>query len=259
VSLRFSAAAHKYDAYATVQNVVAEQLLRLITPLPVASRVLEAGCGSGQLTRLLLKHLPHSTIDALDISERMIQEARRNTYGESRVQWMVADTMTFQGVEPYPLIVSSSSLHWTDPLETSIRNLTGQLEASGHFVFALMLDGTLGELREARLSVAPSKKPNGRLLTKLEVDDVLDAAQLHVEYSATEQLSSLYPSTNDFLRTINRLGLTGGQVSRSSLPLTRGELRSLKRYYTSHFGDERGSVKATYRIAYYVVRKQDPA
>src|SRR6266536_5627561 len=50
---------------------------------------LDAGCGSGRLTALLLERLPHGRVIAVDQSEAMLAQARSNLAGsENRVAYL---------------------------------------------------------------------------------------------------------------------------------------------------------------------------
>src|SRR6267142_5859900 len=55
--------------------------------------VLDAGCGTGKLTHLLLQSLPRGRVVGLDLSRNMVQHARRDlqaAFGD-RAQFVVAD------------------------------------------------------------------------------------------------------------------------------------------------------------------------
>src|SRR5262245_35180295 len=60
-------------------------------------RVLDAGCGSGRVTELLLARLPRGQVVALDGSAAMVAEARRRLGEGPRVAYVVADL-----AEPLP-------------------------------------------------------------------------------------------------------------------------------------------------------------
>ena len=71
-------------------------------PLEGDERVLDAGCGSGRVTELLLERLPRGHVVALDGSAAMIDEARRRLAPaavEDRVSFVVADLC-----EPLPVL-----------------------------------------------------------------------------------------------------------------------------------------------------------
>ncbi|TMC67891.1 MAG: methyltransferase domain-containing protein [Chloroflexi bacterium] len=91
-------------------SAVFDILRRLI----IAPRtVLDAGCGTGALTRHLVDLA--ARVDAVDPSAAMIEEARHLPGGgDSRIRWIVASAETAPLDPPYGLITTGQSLHWMD-------------------------------------------------------------------------------------------------------------------------------------------------
>ena len=58
------------------QAEILEEILHTGTRFPAGSRVLEAGCGVGGQTRLLVKHSPDAEFTCIDISEKSLATAR---------------------------------------------------------------------------------------------------------------------------------------------------------------------------------------
>src|SRR5713226_3675960 len=57
--------------------------------------VLDAGCGTGKLTRLLLQNLPRGRVVGLDVSRNMVMHARRDLQPEfgDRARFVAADLL----------------------------------------------------------------------------------------------------------------------------------------------------------------------
>jgi len=250
VTARFSAASSTYHKRAEVQKIVAERLLNLASDVRPIERILEIGCGTGGLTELFLGRFPRVTIDAMDVSKEMIDQAQERLSGHDRVRWFVSDLRTFDPPVSYPLIVSSSSMHWICPIEDGLRRIADFLEAGGDVVVALMLHGTLGELRTTRLRVAPHKPPLGRLPLAEEVISGMERVGLRVLAKRQETIRKDYVSADAFLRTIHEQGLTGGDVSSSERPLTRGELQRLRAEYEARYTNGGSGVFASYKVLY---------
>lgn len=250
VKRRFSTASPHYEQHASVQRRAAEKLVRLLPPPERVDRILEAGCGTGIFTRHLLKHYPSAAIDALDLSPSMVDVARELFGYNPRVVWHVSDVRGFSPNDRFHLIAGNCSLHWIDPLLEGLQRLTALLYAGGELTASFMLHGTLGELHEARLEVAPHKPPQGRLPRLQEIVDTLElcGCAVHEAYEETE--FDPYPDAKAFLRGIHRAGFTGGDVSRASSPLTRGELEALAALYDANYPDGSGGVRASYRVGY---------
>ncbi len=250
VGRRFTAAANTYAARATIQAAVAHSLVRLIPPSEAVARILEVGCGTGILTRHMLGGFPNAIIDAIDISEGMIAAASSQFRAAPTIFWHAADACCFRAIKPYDLIVSNCAMHWVNPLPNGLANLANQLTATGHLAFSLMLNGTLSELHDSRLRVAPDKPPLSRLPELHEVVSILEACGCAVSDQCDETLIETYISSAEFLRALHELGLTGGAVSRAATPLSRGEIQRLVADYQEYYSDENQRVRATFRVGY---------
>ncbi len=75
--------------------------------------VLDAGCGTGRVTELLLARLPRGSVVALDASPAMLELARERLSGDDRVTFALGDLL-----EPLPLdepvdaVMSTATFHW---------------------------------------------------------------------------------------------------------------------------------------------------
>jgi malonyl-CoA O-methyltransferase len=248
VQHRFSAAAASYDDHAVAQRTAADRLLAELPSLPKPSRILEVGCGTGHLTAQLHQRFPRSPIDALDRSPKMIQQARTRLPHATNITWHAGDLLTFAPPQRYPLIVSSAALHWIEPLTDAFHRLYGLAALKAHLACVVMLNGTLGELRDARLRVAPDKPPLGRLPSAADAAEALGTGGFQATHCRVEQVTLHYPSADTFLRAVHDMGLTGGRVSRGPAPLNRIDLARLRKDYEDHYTDPALGVRATYRF-----------
>lgn len=102
-------------AYATRPPYPAELFEVLAALLPTGPRrVLELGCGTGDLTLGLARRV--ECVDAVEPAEAMLSIARQRTLtGPSNICWVAssAETFTYDG-RPYALVVAAESLHWMD-------------------------------------------------------------------------------------------------------------------------------------------------
>jgi trans-aconitate 2-methyltransferase len=75
--------------------------------------VLDAGCGSGRLTRELLERLPEGRVIGVDASPSMIDRAREHLagYGD-RIELLVADLADLVLPAPVDAVYSNATFHW---------------------------------------------------------------------------------------------------------------------------------------------------
>ena len=106
-------------------------------PLAGDETVLDAGCGSGRVTELLLDRLPQGRVIALDGSPSMVGEARRRLARfADRVAFVVADLARPFAVPggTVDAILSTATFHWIADHDALFRNLAAVLRPGGRLV-----------------------------------------------------------------------------------------------------------------------------
>jgi len=75
---------------------------------------MDAGCGSGKLTRLLVDNLPRGHVFGVDLSRNMALHARENLDADfsGRVRFVVADLVALPFRQCFDGIFSTASFHW---------------------------------------------------------------------------------------------------------------------------------------------------
>ena len=102
-------------------------------------RILDLGCGTGNLTERILKHYPEAEIDALDISEDILKESQKRFKDKPNVRYIQAD---FQKMHlppgSYDLVLSSIAIHHIQDQEKAVlyREIFQALSTDGLFIFA---------------------------------------------------------------------------------------------------------------------------
>jgi SAM-dependent methyltransferase len=95
--------------------------------------VLDAGCGTGKLTQLLLRNLPRGRVIGLDLSRNMVGHARRDLQPEfgERAQFVAADLVALPFCSAFDGIFSTASFHWVLDHDALFRNLFAALRPAG--------------------------------------------------------------------------------------------------------------------------------
>ncbi len=106
------------------------QLAELIDQTVSPVRLLDAGCGTGQMTSGLLPYADQ--IDAVDLSAAMIEAGRRTDYGtDPRINWITGGIEDVPLQPPYALIVAAASLHWM-PWDKTLPRFAHLLSNNGY-------------------------------------------------------------------------------------------------------------------------------
>jgi trans-aconitate 2-methyltransferase len=126
-----------YDAVADPQARWGAAVVdRLVERLAGDERVLDAGCGTGRVTELLLTRLPRGRVLALDGSPAMLDQARDRLarFGD-RVEFVEADLRgPLQIDEPVDAILSTATFHWIHDHAALYRHLAAVTRPAGSLV-----------------------------------------------------------------------------------------------------------------------------
>ncbi|HWM64846.1 MAG TPA: methyltransferase domain-containing protein [Solirubrobacterales bacterium] len=123
--------AKTYDRLAAPQEEWARDVLARL-PLRGDETVLDAGCGSGRVTRLLAERLPEGRVIGVDGSGSMIVEARRALASfRDRVELIHSDLLTLELDSPVDAVFSNAVFHWIFDHEALFRRLRAVLKPGG--------------------------------------------------------------------------------------------------------------------------------
>ncbi len=122
--------AEAYDRHAAPQlawgRVVGERL-----DLEGDETVLDAGCGSGKVTALLLERLSEGRVIGVDASPDMIEKAQAAIGDDERVELQVQNLLDLELAEPVDAIFSSAVFHWILEHERLFERLHAALRPGG--------------------------------------------------------------------------------------------------------------------------------
>jgi trans-aconitate methyltransferase len=105
-------------------------LLESLNPQP-GERILDVGCGTGQLTSEIARS--GATVTGLDNSAEMLAEARKN-YPD--LTFVLGDAASFRFSEPqlsksYDAVFSNAVLHWVKDAEGAVKSIAQALGTGG--------------------------------------------------------------------------------------------------------------------------------
>jgi len=162
--------AASYDKVADPQvRWGAEVLARL--PLEGDETVLDAGCGTGRVTELLLARLPRGRVVALDASASMLEQARGRLAGfGDRVTYVQADLeRPLPIAAPVDAVLSTATFHWVPDHDLLFRNLHDVLVPGGRLVAQCGGFGNVADVKAAGIDVA-SEAPYAEHFAGWETD-----------------------------------------------------------------------------------------
>ncbi len=114
---------------------------------------IDAGCGTGRVTELLLERLPEGTVLAVDGSRAMVEAARSRFAGEPRVRVECRDLTLLEVAEPVDLVFSTATFHWIKDHDNLFRRLAEALKPGGRLVAQCGGEGNISRATEAAREV----------------------------------------------------------------------------------------------------------
>lgn len=144
---RFSKHRQSYEADAEVQIATAERLFELCEGYVGHSQdILEIGCGTGLLSRLLLSALPEDGhLDLWDIVDVCPVADRRATFSSLDAEIGI----TLCASNAYDLIISASTIQWFNSPQQFLTHALAALRRGGILAVSTFAAGTLAEVAQS--------------------------------------------------------------------------------------------------------------
>ena len=146
VAQRFARAGQSYTEHAVVQKQICQQLIRLIQqhlPVESLSRVFEIGCGSGNLSHLLMQHF---AIQQLFLND-LYPEVQQHFQDNPKLKWWIGDIEQLDFPQSLDLIASSSALQWISDLDAIFKKCAEVLTPQGYLCFSSFGQQNLKEIK----------------------------------------------------------------------------------------------------------------
>ena len=164
--------------------------------------VLDAGCGTGNVTRVLHERLPRGRVIAVDAAPSMVEQARALLPADVEVRQ--ADLLELTLDEPVDAVLSTATFHWIGDHERLFANLHAALAPGGRLVAQCGGHGNVEEVKQAGLDVAARaalrralRRLGGRLDVRHARGDRAAPARrrLHATSGAGSRASTSIPAT----------------------------------------------------------------
>ena len=117
----------QYLSFADHRLRPALELLARI-PLDAPARVVDLGCGAGNVTQHLRLRWPRAELMGIDSSEDMLAKARAT---DRSIRWELGDLGHWQPAEPPDVLYANASLHWLPDHDALFPRLLGQVAPGG--------------------------------------------------------------------------------------------------------------------------------
>ena len=241
VALRFAQAGQSYTEHAIAQKQICQHLMQLMLdhlPTQHQAHVLEIGCGSGNLSHLLLQHLQ---IDRLILND-IYAEVQRHFPQQQQIEWRIGDIEQLELHTQLNVVTSSSALQWMTDLQAVFSKIACALVQQGFFCFSIFGQQNLKEI----------KALTGQGLeyhTLSELQKVLTQTGFDVLH-LSEQIKTLHFShPKQVLQHLKATGVTATSASH------RWTKKTLQQFYQDYqqFSEMDPQGRAQYVLSYHPI------
>jgi trans-aconitate 2-methyltransferase len=118
----------QYEQFERERSAPFFDLLDLVEPCP-GGRVVDLGCGTGELTRSLHERTGASTTLGVDSSPAMLE--RSASHAGEGLTFELGDIAEWAPSEPFDVVFSNAALHWADDHVELFARLTSALAPGG--------------------------------------------------------------------------------------------------------------------------------
>ena len=249
IARSFTAAAADYDRWAEPQRLGAERLAALLPSSALVRSILDVGCGTGLLLRLLHQRFPDASLAGVDVAPGMIEACRRQCSVMAGLSLTVSDIEEFDSPSRYDLIASSFCLQWLRHREATIGRLCHLLRPAGIFAAAIPVSGSLAELAESYRRAIGSEMPGLDFVAPDTYLHALEHAGLTIQRAEVSDLGTWFHRGIEVLRYFQA---TGAQFRHQPgyRPRSVPEIRRLIRQYETAYADSTGRIPVTYQVLY---------
>ena len=244
VQQTFQRAANSYDDQAMIQHRVADHLLELLDcqNKKEIHRVLEIGCCTGLLTRKLAGQCGEiGELVLNDLVETFAVQAG-DVAGIPAIRFLAGDIETMPLSGPFDLVISSSTFHWVNDLESLLKKLADTMAPDALLAFSMYGPDNLEEIREL----------TGIGLDYFSLQEVQAMVDKHFTLDHGDQQREVFHFA-DPMDILDHLRSTGVNAV-SSKPWTPRRLQRFKDEYVQKFSDVQG-VHLTYHPLYLVAHR----
>lgn len=248
VAKRFQTAQFSYAQQAIAQQKINQRLIELLqtSGRHQFERVLEIGCGTGDLTERLIKavKITELALNDLYFSDNVRQGLQQNRYANvEQVRFIGGDIEQLTLTQQYDLIISASTVQWLHHKAAFLAKCAQHLNANGMLLFNTFAPNNLTEI--STLTGVGLSYP-----TAAEWQQWLKP-YFALEHLSTETIRLRFDSPLTVLRHLKATGVTAVEKT----IWTKGKLQQFCQAYQQRYALADGSVYLSYVPMYFVVGK----
>ena len=131
-----------------------ERLLSRVRRLS-PTRVLDIGCGAGELSLAIAREHPATEVVGIDISAPLVEAAEERGENLPNVDFVLGDAATYRPERPCDLLVSRHGVMFFDDPPTAFAKLRTGTEPGGRLLFSCFRDRALNQWASELVALLP--------------------------------------------------------------------------------------------------------
>ncbi len=248
VSRSFHRGAKHYEDLTPVQGAITTTMVEHLQPyLADAHSLLDIGCGTGRLLKLLAQLEKHPVLYGLDLAPNMIETALQSLETKASLQVGDAEHLPFAD-QFFDLVVSTSTFQWLDDLAPCFAEVRRVLRPGGRFVFSLFGAGTLAGIQECwrlacrqqGLDVMGAHDGTHHFHTPDDIRMAFERVGLRTGSVSMTQETVWYPDVLPLLQAIKQIGANTSQPMGGKGLGWRRVFGCMAEIYKEKYGGEQG-------------------
>ena len=267
VRTSFDRAAMTYDAAAILQTEVRQRMFERLALVKLdPQRILDAGCGTGRGSQMLLARYPKSQVLSMDFAMGMLKLTQTSTGGLKQVLksmlGMQQHNLLCADIESLPiadasmgLVWSNLAVQWCNDLDKTLSEMHRVLQPEGLLMFSTFGPDTLKELRAAT-NADPNHVHVSRFIDMHDIGDALVRAGFSAPVLDVEHFELTYDDVKSVMRDLKAIGAHNAAQGRNRGLQGRGFLQKIIENYEGY--RIAGKLPATYEVVYAHAWKPQP-
>lgn len=245
----FSKAADQYDASAALQVEVGSRLISRLEFIKLDPKtILDLGCGTGALTRMLAKQFPNASITGLDLAPGMVAHAAEHADSDNQ-QFVVGDAEKLDFPDNhFDFIYSSLMIHWANDIQAVFDELFRVLKPDGLFLFSSLGPDTLKELRLSWREVDDLQHVHP-FIDMHHLGDGLLRSGFADPVMDMEMITLTYPNAIAVMRDLKNIGAHNLDMKRHKALTGKNKLKRVEAAYEQFRRDD-GTLPLSYEVVY---------
>jgi malonyl-CoA O-methyltransferase len=250
----FDAAAERYDAAAVLQREVADRMAERLQLVRLqATRLLDAGSGTGYAATALKQRFPDARLIELDLALGMLQVSAAKTGRVAR--WLGrANWQICADIEAMPLasasvdlVWSNLTIQWLDTPDAAFAEFHRVLRPEGLLMFSTLGPDTLMEMRAA-FAAADGAPHVNRFIDMHDLGDALTRTGFAAPVMDMEKIVLTYADMKAALRDLKAIGAHSAASGRPRGLFGKAAFARAEAAYERFRRD--GRLPATFEVVY---------